>query len=150
MRRLSRFARTAPPIRRAFTLVEILIVVVILGILAAIVTPQFATATSQAQEVATLDQLTKLRRALAMYYANNASSWPNVTAGNGTWGELLSGGFMREAPVNSWVGSSSSKIVILGNTPDTAWQSTHGWIFDAARGNVWAGGFDSQDVAFPR
>jgi general secretion pathway protein G len=150
MRRLSRFARTAPSIRRAFTLVEILIVVVILGILAAIVTPQFASATSQAQEVATLDQLTKLRRALAMYYANNASNWPNVTAGNGTWGELLTGGFMREAPVNSWVGSSSSKIVIIGNTPDTAWQSTHGWIFDAATGNVWAGGFDSQDVAFPR
>jgi general secretion pathway protein G len=150
MRRINFPGSIVPRVRRAFTLVEILIVVVILGILAAIVTPQFASATSQAQEVATLDQLSKLRRALAMYYANNASTWPNVTAGNGTWGELLSGGFMREAPVNSWIGAGNSKAIILGNTPDTAWQTTHAWIFDPATGNVWAGGFDAEDVAHPR
>jgi len=137
-------------LRKAFTLVEILIVVVILGILAAIVTPQFSNATTQAQEVATLDQLTKLRRALAMYYAHNNSTYPNVQAGNGTWGELLSGGFMREAPVNSWIGTGSSKVIIIGNGPDAAWQTTHGWIFDPATGNVWAGGFDGDDAAYPR
>lgn len=150
MRRINIPGSIVPRVRRAFTLVEILIVVVILGILAAIVTPQFASATSQAQEVATLDQLTKLRRALAMYYAHNASTYPNVTAGVGTWGELLSGGFMREAPVNSWVGTGNPKTIILGNTPDAAWQTTHGWIFDPATGNVWAGGFDGDDEAYPR
>ena len=36
-------------VRNAFTLVEILIVVVILGILAAIVVPQFTNATQDAQ-----------------------------------------------------------------------------------------------------
>lgn len=150
MRRINIPGSIVPRVRRAFTLVEILIVVVILGILASIVVPQFATATSQAQEVATLDQLTKLRRALAMYYANNNSTYPNIAAGDGTWGELLTAGFMREPPVNSWVGSASSKVIMIGNGPDAAWQSTHGWIFDPATGNVWAGGFDQQDEAFPR
>lgn len=150
MRRINIPGCIVPSVRRAFTLVEILIVVVILGILAAIVTPQFSNATTQAQEVATLDQLTKLRRALAMYYAHNNSTYPNVQAGNGTWGELLSGGFMREAPVNSWIGTGSSKVIIIGNGPDAAWQTTHGWIFDPATGNVWAGGFDGDDAAYPR
>jgi len=49
---------------KAFTLVEILIVVVILGILAAIVVPQFASATSDAQKATVADQVAKMRRLL--------------------------------------------------------------------------------------
>ncbi len=150
MRRLNRTGSHVPCRRRAFTLVEILIVVVILGILAAIVTPQFASATSQAQEVATLDQLNKLRRAIAMYYAHNNSTYPNITAGDGTWGELLTNGFMRSAPINTWIGTGNSRVIIIGDTPDSAWQTTYGWIFDPNTGNVWAGGFDSEDAALPR
>jgi general secretion pathway protein G len=133
----------------AFTLVEILIVVVILGILAAVVVPQFAEATSQAQEVSARDQLNKLRRALAMYYARG-SRFPNVAAGDGTWGELLTQGYMREAPTNTWVGMGNSRVIVLRGTADTAWQSTHGWVFDAATGNVWAGGFSDVDEAWPQ
>jgi prepilin-type N-terminal cleavage/methylation domain-containing protein len=47
----------ARPVRRAFTLVEILIVVVILGILAAIVTPQFADATEESRRAAFVSEL---------------------------------------------------------------------------------------------
>ena len=139
-----------PKRARAFTLVEILIVVVILGILAAIVTPRFAEATSQAQEVATADQLTKLRRMLAMYYARSNSQYPSITAGVGTWGELLTQGYMRQPPVNGWVGGVPGQTIIFGSSADTGYQSTHGWIFDVATGNVWAGGFDSADEPFPR
>jgi len=45
----------------AFTLVEILIVVIILGILAAIVIPQFTSATQDAKSAATYNELQKLR-----------------------------------------------------------------------------------------
>ena len=137
-------------IRRGFTLVEILIVVVILGILASIVVPQFASATEQAQHVATLDQLNKLRKALALYYVRSNSVYPTVVAGEGTWGELLAQNYMREPPVNTWIGTGNSKTIVFGNAADPSWQTTHGWIFDPATGNVWAGSFNAADEAFDR
>src|SRR4051794_13563026 len=97
-------------VSRAFTLVEILIVVVILGILASIVVPQFATATSDAQKCAMEDQVAKIRRVLAVYYVRNGNVYPTITAGNGTWGELLAPGsnYLRQAPVNMWVGGANA------------------------------------------
>ena len=138
--------------RKAFTLVEILIVVVILGILASIVVPQFATATSDAQKSAMLDQVNKVRKALAVYYVRSGNVYPTITAGDGTWGELLSptSSYMRQAPVNMWVGGANSKVIIIGVAADTAFQTDHGWIFNPATGDVWAGGFDAQDNPFPR
>ncbi len=136
--------------RRGFTLVEILIVVVILGILSAIVVPQFSSATEQAQHVATLDQLNKLRKALSLYYVRSNGVFPNVTAGAGTWGELISMDYMREAPSNTWIGTGNSRVVALAGTADSAFQSTHGWVFNTATGDVWAGSFDGADEAFDR
>jgi len=137
-------------ISRAFTLVEILIVVVILGILAAMVVPQFASATGEAQQVATLDQLKKVRSALAIYYLQNASRYPQVTAGEGTWGELITLSYMREAPVNTWIGTGNSKVVSLGNAADGAFQTDHAWVYDAPTGSVWAGSFNNEDEPYVR
>lgn len=138
--------------RAAFTLVEILIVVVILGILAAIVVPQFASATNDASRVAAKDQLTKLRRALAAYYVRNGGVYPDVQAGDGTWGALVSttGGFMREAPINSWVPAGVSRQVVFGTTADSGYQTSHAWIYNPLTGEVWAGGFDVSDNPYPR
>ena len=54
-------------VAHAFTLVEILIVVVILGILAAIVVPSFLGAVDQAAIGTTQSELTKLRRAVEVF-----------------------------------------------------------------------------------
>ena len=48
-------------VKRAFTLIEILIVVVILGILAAIVIPQFTDASQQASTSSLQSQLQTIR-----------------------------------------------------------------------------------------
>lgn len=130
---------------RAFTLVEILIVVIILGILAAIVVPQYSKATEDSKITAAKDQLEKVRRALGVYYVRENGMWPNVTAGDGTWGGMISNSYMRTPPVNPYVGSAAAKVVILRNSPDNAYQSTHGWVFDPATGRVWAGSFDGND-----
>jgi general secretion pathway protein G len=137
---------------RAFTLVEILIVVVILGILAAIVTPQFAAATEQSARTAVVDQVNKIRRALAVYYVRNNSQYPDITAGSGTWGELMTsgGGYMRQAPVNVWVGEANGREIIIRATPDAGFVDTYGWIYDPATGNLWAAGCDGDDVPFPK
>jgi len=128
-----------------FTLVEILIVVVILGILASIVVPQFASATGEAQRVATFDQLKKVRAALSVYYLQHASRFPNVTEGDGTWGELIELGYMREPPVNRHIGTGNSRLISMSGVPDEAWQVDYGWIYDADSGNAWAGSFDADD-----
>ncbi len=131
--------------RPAFTLVEILIVVVILGILAAVVIPQFSNATQQAQERAAVDQLNKVRSAVAVYYLREGGVYPDITAGDGTWGGLMSASYLREPPQNMWVPGPAQKIVVLQPAPDAAYQTTHGWVFNAATGDLWAGSFDGDD-----
>jgi general secretion pathway protein G len=137
----------------AFTLVEILIVVVILGILAGIVVPQFTNATRQAGAMATKDQLVKIREALAVYFVRNASQFPEIQNGSDptAWAELMgTGEYLRKVPENFWVDPSNSKVVVIGNQPDAAYQTDHGWIYDPASGNLWAGSFDGNDNPYPK
>lgn len=136
--------------RRGFTLVEILIVVVILGILAAVAVPQFSKATDDSRVVATKDQLEKIKKALGVYFVQNNSTYPTVTAGDGTWGEIITRSYMRSAPVNGWVGGANSKTITLGSSPDSAYQTTHGWIYNAATGDVLAGSFDASNEPLAR
>ena len=132
--------------RRGFTLVEILIVVVILGILAAIIVPNFIQAREEAARGTTVHELAKLRRALDVYMARNNNGLPTVTAGNGTWGSLVgTGEYLKSAPSNPWVGGANAQQIILRNSADAAYQSTHGWIYDSATGTIWAGAFDAND-----
>jgi len=142
--------------RRAFTLIEILVVVVILGILAAVVVPQFASATTDAKKGATVDQLDKIRNALAVYYVRNDSKYPPITSGlpvDGAWGPLLDGDkYLRGAPNNmyvSGVNQANGSKVILRDTPDTAFTSDYGWIYDPNSGKLWAASYDSDDKPIP-
>jgi general secretion pathway protein G len=57
--------------QRAFTLVELLLVLVILGILAAIVIPKFSGRTEQAKEQAAVTQIATFRTALDAFEVDN-------------------------------------------------------------------------------
>ena len=57
--------------QRAFTLVELLLVLVILGILAAIVIPKFSGRTQQAKEQAAVTQISTFRTALDAFEVDN-------------------------------------------------------------------------------
>jgi len=138
--------------RRGFTLVEILIVVVILGILAAIVVPNFVNARDEAAAGTTYSELEKLRRAVDVYMARNANQFPEITAGDGTWGGLVdgTGQYLKSPPYNPYVGGANARTIALNATPDAAYQTTHGWVFDAASGTLWAGSFDANDEPIPQ
>jgi general secretion pathway protein G len=140
---------------RAFTLVEVLIVVVILGILAAIIIPQFASASGQAASNTTYSELQKLRRQVGVFRARTGAL--PVLPGGGdaeAWGPLVgnSGEYMLTPPVNAWVGGvNARRIEVVENAiPDAAYHTDYGWIYDPLTGNVWAGAFDGDDRAHPR
>ncbi len=65
-------------ITRGFTLIEILIVVVILGILAAIVIPQFTNASQEAAESSVKSQLQTVRSQIELYRVRNNGNLPGA------------------------------------------------------------------------
>src|SRR5215471_8675064 len=66
----------------AFTLIEILIVVVILGILATIVVPQFSNASINAKESTLKDELRYLRTQVVVYKAQHHDVPPGFPNGD--------------------------------------------------------------------
>jgi len=75
--------------RSGFTLVEILIVVIILGILAAIVIPQFTNASTDARKSSMLSQLQTLRSQIQLFKLQHNDILPDL-AGAGQWNQLIS------------------------------------------------------------
>src|SRR6266699_3339857 len=65
-------------LRSGFTLVEIQIVVIILGILAAIEIPQFTNASQDARESALLSQLQTLRSQIELYKLQHFDKLPDL------------------------------------------------------------------------
>jgi general secretion pathway protein G len=106
--------------RRGFTLIEILIVVIILGILAAIVIPQFSNASSDAKKASLRSTVQTLRSQIALYKLQHGDTLPNLSgtgAGNG-WPALTAssvyqgttvGPYMQAIPVNSLTNGSVVK-----------------------------------------
>ena len=76
------FPTTNSPKRRAFTLVEILIVVIILGILAAIVIPQFANASTDARTSNLRTTLNEVRNQTELFKGQHNDNPPQLT---GMW-----------------------------------------------------------------
>jgi len=66
--------------KSGFTLVEILIVVIILGILAAIVIPQFTNASEDARKSSLTSQLQTLRSQVELYKLQHRDSYPTGAA----------------------------------------------------------------------
>lgn len=65
---------------QGFTLVELLIVVIILGVLAAVAIPQFGSSTEDAK-LSTLDSnLSSMRNAVELYYHQHNSTYPGVNS----------------------------------------------------------------------
>ncbi|MBL8755700.1 MAG: type II secretion system protein [Planctomycetes bacterium] len=68
----------------AFTLIELLLVVVILGILAAVAIPQFSDSSGEAKASSLQTNLAVLRNAIEYYKANHKGTYPGYPSGGGT------------------------------------------------------------------
>jgi len=65
---------------KAFTLVELLIVVIIIGILAAVAIPQFGDSATDAKISALGSDLAAVRNAIELYYHQHTSKYPGIIA----------------------------------------------------------------------
>ena len=106
--------------RRAFTLIEILIVVVILGILAAIVIPQFTDASTQATESSVRSQLQTIRAQLELYKVQNNDVYPDLVANQ--WVDMTANDYLQSAPKNPMQANST--------TVAAAPAAGVGWVWD--------------------
>ena len=70
--------------RRAFTLIEILTVVVIIGLLAALVVPNLTTTAEDAARSTARSQLAAVRSQIELYKLRNGGAIPPATGNDGT------------------------------------------------------------------
>ena len=155
--------RTYRTNKSGFTLVEILIVVIILGILAAIVIPQFTNASQDARKNSLTSQLQTMRSQFELYKLqhkdqlplkfqadgvyNAVADWDNMTtqtdadhaayvAGTSTTGPF--GPYLQSPPVNPL---NSRFNIIVGtadyNFGDDSPDATVGWVLNRITGKVW-------------
>lgn len=135
---------------RAFTLVEILIVVVILGILAAIVIPQFTNASQESIKAALRGQLKQIDDQVEVYRVNHAGLIPTTDAdpfgAGGGWGVLVGQNYLKTAPFNMYAGGSVTGVgTTAADAAAAAQGSAVGWFYvvsNPTRLDVYAAGYD--------
>ncbi len=143
--------------RSGFTLVEILIVVVILGILAAIVVPQFTNASEEAKDSRLMQDLQSVRSQIELYKIQHSGAMPGTVtdvsfteamtgytnaagAGQTAPGTGVYGPYLQKMPSNPYVATGQATVTTATTTPTTA-STTSGWFFNTVTGEF--GAYDS-------
>ncbi len=132
--------------RRAFTLIEILIVVVILGILAAIVIPQFTDASQEAMESSLLTQLQTIRSQVELHNVQNPVTLfdpLNPPVAGEPWSALVNNNYLQSPPRTPFTPSANDDQAVvaapaLGGA--WVWSNANGWGTTIYAVNV-AGGY---------
>jgi prepilin-type N-terminal cleavage/methylation domain-containing protein len=120
--------------KEGFTLIELMIVVAIIGILAAIAIPQFAQLVSKSQEGRTKANLGTIRSALSIYYGDTEGWYPTTASSLDalTIGQKYLQALPRADLPATVQSAGHSAINDVGNTPN----DTAGWYYNNTNGNA--------------
>ena len=134
------------PVARAFTLIELIAVIVVLAILSGIAIPKYFDYTTKAKESAVKGTLGSVRSAVANFYANESlkptgAAFPTLDNMN-ELGVVL----QEHLPANPFVTGTNTTKVQAANWdpaqptvfPVTGGANAFGWNYDATDGKFWA------------
>ena len=113
--------------RKGFTLIELMIVVAIIGILAAIAIPKFANLIRKSNEGASKGNLGSIRGALSIYYGDLEGQYPNDMSSLDFMGKYMTA--IPPAKVPNY--HTDSSVITNGAAPTDA----GGWLYDNVTGD---------------
>ena len=126
------------PIRKGFTLIELIAVIVVLAILAGVALPKYFDYSAQAKVSACKGALGGVRSGIANFYANASISG---TAAYPTLAQLTTLGTVMQEPLPENPYNSSATV----RDADGTWvagappvNGAQGWAYDETNGKFWA------------
>lgn len=126
--------------KKGFTLIELMIVVAIIGVLAAVAIPKFADLIRKAQEAACKGQLGAIRSALSIYYGSEEGWWPQIIAGADTtaFAGCMAPTYLQAIPnakPGSTGGGDSPSIMVVVSGTVGAVTNVAGWWYNCGTTN---------------
>ena len=143
--------------QKGVTLIELMIVVAIIGILAAVAIPKFADMLEKAREGATKGNVGAIKSAISIYYGDQGGQWPSSidpTVSGNSFSK-----YMDRIPAVKVTHSFTSNGTSLSGTSTaiastaaapTLLNTTDGWIYNTTTGDVWVNNnqTDSRGTAY--